>query len=119
MHIEIAYSIAGVPIRLTAERWFHKAIHAPMLIALLIVCVACQSVSTPAMSPSPSKTALPPGAIILRNGTVIDGTGATPIPDGLLALKDGKIIKQVCHPATMFTSRPGTYTTLRMVLPAV
>jgi imidazolonepropionase-like amidohydrolase len=35
---------------------------------------------------------LPDGAIVIRNGTVIDGTGTEPILNGLVAIKDGEIV---------------------------
>jgi len=62
------------------------------LYALLTMVVACQSAPVPTASPTASKPILPGGVIVVRNGAVIDGTGAGPILDGLVAIRDGEII---------------------------
>jgi len=62
------------------------------LYALLTMVVACQSAPVPTASPTASKPTLPGGVIVVRNGAVIDGTGAGPILDGLVAIRDGEII---------------------------
>ena len=62
------------------------------LYVLLMMLVACQSAPVPTAPPTPSVPALPGGALVVRNGTVIDGTGAGPIPNGLVAIQDGQII---------------------------
>jgi imidazolonepropionase-like amidohydrolase len=50
---------------------------------------------SPADTPVPTDTAVPlievKAQLVVRNGTVIDGTGAEPIPNGLVAIKDGRI----------------------------
>jgi len=60
--------------------------------ALLMILVACQSTPVPTASLTPSIPALPGGVLVVRNGTVIDGTGAGPLPNGLVAIQDGRII---------------------------
>ena len=82
----------------------NRLIQIVVLYVLPIVLVACQSTPAPAVSstvsiptlPAASPTAsiptLPDGTIVIRNGTVIDGTGAEPILNGLVAIKDGEII---------------------------
>jgi imidazolonepropionase-like amidohydrolase len=59
---------------------------------LLVASAACQSTPVPAASPTASVLTLPDGIIVIHNGTVIDGTGAEPIPDGLVAIKGSEII---------------------------
>lgn len=60
--------------------------------ALLVVLVACQSTPAPAISPTASIPTLPDDAIVVHNGTVIDGTGAEPTLNGLVAVQNGAII---------------------------
>jgi hypothetical protein len=62
------------------------------LYVLLILLVACQPMPVPAVSPTASIPTLPGGSIVIRNGTVIDGTGAEPILNGLVAIKGGEIV---------------------------
>jgi hypothetical protein len=62
------------------------------LYVLLILLVACQPTPVPAVSPTASIPTLPDNSIVIRNGTVIDGTGAEPILNGLVAIKDGEIV---------------------------
>jgi len=62
------------------------------LYVLLTMLVACQSAPVPTASPTVSIPVLPGGALVVRNGTVIDGTGAGPIPSGLVAIQNGQII---------------------------
>jgi hypothetical protein len=62
------------------------------LYVLPIMLVACQPTSAPAVSPTASIPTLPDGSIVIRNGTVIDGTGAEPILNGLVAIKDSEIV---------------------------
>jgi imidazolonepropionase-like amidohydrolase len=58
------------------------------------------STPVPTASPTPSIPTLPGGALVVRNGTVIDGTGAGPILNGLVAIQDGEII--AIGPETQF-----------------
>jgi hypothetical protein len=62
------------------------------LYMLLVMLVACQSAPVPAVSLTAAIPALPDGSIVIRNGTVIDGTGAEPILNGLVAIKDSEIV---------------------------
>ena len=39
-----------------------------------------------------AKLAIPAGAMVVRNGTVIDGTGSDPIPDGVVIIHDKRIL---------------------------
>jgi imidazolonepropionase-like amidohydrolase len=50
---------------------------------LLVALTACAAASA---------VALPSDVLVVHNGTVIDGTGAPPIADGLVAIKDGLIV---------------------------
>jgi imidazolonepropionase-like amidohydrolase len=70
----------------------NRLIQIVVLYVLPIVLVACQSRPVPTVSPTVSIPTLPDGTIVIRNGTVIDGTGAEPILNGLVAIKDGEII---------------------------
>lgn len=71
---------------------------AVLLLALLLIGCSKQSVppvpeGTPVSNgTTPSKIALPSGILIVHNGSVIDGTGASPIPDALVAIKNGTIV---------------------------
>ena len=51
--------------------------------------------SPPANTPAPADTAVPlidfEAQLVVRNGTIIDGTGPEPIPNGLVAIQDGRI----------------------------
>jgi imidazolonepropionase-like amidohydrolase len=52
----------------------------------------CQSAADSADLTLVSPSELPFDAIIIRNGSIIDGSGAEPVPDGLVAFKEGAII---------------------------
>jgi hypothetical protein len=58
-------------------------------LALLVVLVACGSQPAPGAATPQS---LPAGALVVVNGLAIDGTGADPIPDGLVAVQGGRIV---------------------------
>lgn len=64
-------------------------------LALLLVLVACGA--QPTLSPSPTvpytATAqpVPADALVITNGMVIDGTGADPIPDGIVVIQENRI----------------------------
>ena len=54
-------------------------IHNWMLVTLLVLLVACRA---------EARREHESGSIVVTNGTVIDDTGADPIPDGLVAIED-------------------------------
>ena len=37
------------------------------------------------------KISIPPGSLVITNGTIIDGTGASPIQDGIIVIQDDQI----------------------------
>ena len=74
-----------------------RLIHILVLCTSLVVLGACQNMPGPVVPP---QTILPSGVTIVHNGTVIDGTGAAPIPEGLVAIQDGTIIN--VGPETQF-----------------
>lgn len=59
-------------------------VHILPFCTLFVALTACMA--------TPSKIALPSGILIVHNGSVIDGTGASPIPDALVAIKNGTIV---------------------------
>jgi imidazolonepropionase-like amidohydrolase len=63
--------------------------------AALLALGACSRAPTPAPSPpatpTPTLQAVPPGAWVIVNGTVIDGTGAAPIADGAVVIEGDRI----------------------------
>ncbi len=73
------------------------------LLAVLTTCAPYPiSVSAPTRTPQP----VPADALVIQNGTVIDGTGATPIPDGSVVILKNKIA--AVGPAKDFLLAPET-----------
>jgi len=70
--------------------------------ALLLALQACTGAPQPSMPPAtlpaPMLQLVPADALVIENGTVIDGTGAAPIPDGMLVIQ-GERIMAVGHAA--------------------
>jgi imidazolonepropionase-like amidohydrolase len=66
----------------------HRIVCLFVLLAMLLAAVACRSPNAPA------EAAGPPGErpLVIRNGTVIDGTGAEPIPDGIVIIEGERIV---------------------------
>ena len=66
-----------------------------LAVALLLALDACTGVPAPVPSPTalptPALRSVPDGALVIENGTVIDGTGATPIVDGMVVIEDDRI----------------------------
>jgi imidazolonepropionase-like amidohydrolase len=59
----------------------------------LVACGGKPLPPYPSAVPSPpTLQAIPADALVIGNGLVIDGTGADPIPDGLVALSDTRIV---------------------------
>jgi imidazolonepropionase-like amidohydrolase len=52
----------------------------------------CQSAADSADLTLVSPSELPFDAIIIRNGSIIDGSGAEPVPDGLVAIQGNRIV---------------------------
>lgn len=64
-----------------------------VLLVLTLLLAACQPTAlTSPVTPTPERTLVPPGSLVLHNGTVIDGRGGEPIPGGLVAIRGGKIL---------------------------
>jgi imidazolonepropionase-like amidohydrolase len=65
-------------------------------LALLLVLVACGPQPTLSPSPTVPDTAtvqpVPADALVITNGMVIDGTGADPIPDGIVVIRENRIM---------------------------
>jgi imidazolonepropionase-like amidohydrolase len=63
--------------------------------ALLLALNACSGAPGPPPSPTappvPTLRPVPAGALVIANGTVIDGTGAAPIPEGVVVIEDDRI----------------------------
>ncbi len=63
---------------------------------LLLVGAACQGAPTSTPSPPtpmpPTLLPVPADALVIENGTVIDGTGAAAIPDGIVVLQGDTIV---------------------------
>ncbi len=59
------------------------------LCALLSTLLATAACGGPG---APVEAAVPPGTLVIRNGTVIDGTGAAPIPDGMVIIEGERIV---------------------------
>ncbi len=64
--------------------------------ALLLALVACGGEPHPSYPPRVPSTsrleAIPAEALVIINGLVIDGTGAAPIPDGIVAMWGNRIV---------------------------
>jgi imidazolonepropionase-like amidohydrolase len=87
------------------QRLLPIVICVPLIMLFLVACGASEPTKTPesptavpsppADTPAPADTAVPlievEAQLVVRNGTIIDGTGAEPIPNGLVAIKDGRI----------------------------
>ena len=63
---------------------------------ILLALVACDGEPHPfyssTMSSSPTLKTIPADALVIVNGIVIDGTGADPIPDGIVAMRGTRIV---------------------------
>ncbi len=87
------------------QRLLHIVLCVPLIMMYLVACGASEPTTTPE---SPTAVPVPPedtpvpvdtavslieveAQLVVRNGTIIDGTGAEPIPNGLIAIKDGRI----------------------------
>ena len=66
----------------------HRMVCPLALLVILLTAVACSGPDAPV------EAAGPPGGLplVIRNGTVIDGTGAEPIPDGIVIIQGGRIL---------------------------
>jgi imidazolonepropionase-like amidohydrolase len=60
--------------------------------ALLIMLVACGGEPHPSYPSTSTPQAIPADALIIVNGLIIDGTGADPLPDGIVALRGTRIM---------------------------
>lgn len=62
-------------------------------VLVLVLFAACHA-ETPTVPPRPNRLArvVSPDALVVKNGTLIDGTGAPPIPDGLVVIEGNKIV---------------------------
>ncbi len=73
------------------NRWL--VFHA--LVVLLLAGTACNgplpSPQSLATSPPPTPRPVPVDALVIENGTVIDGTGAAPISDGIVVIRADRI----------------------------
>jgi imidazolonepropionase-like amidohydrolase len=68
-----------LPNEVAAQGWGHR---------WLRVCQPVAPIALPAAAPEPTPG---PTAIALVNGTLIDGTGADPVPDAVVVVQDGRI----------------------------
>ena len=55
------------------------------MLVLLVGMAACGDVEPVAQTP------IPVGSLVIRNGTVIDGTGAEPVAGGLIVIQGERI----------------------------
>src|SRR5512136_2940425 len=64
-------------------------------VLLLLAGTACSgplpSSQSPATSPPPTLRPVPVNALVIENGAVIDGTGAAPIPDGIVVIQGDRV----------------------------
>ncbi len=58
-----------------------------IVVAALVVAGACGGSSPGGPSPSPT-----PGALAVVNGTLIDGTGASPVPDAVVVTRSDRVV---------------------------
>src|SRR5512136_1238876 len=74
----------------------HSSDFRAFALVLLLALSACggASPSTPSPTPQPAPTlqAVPAGALVIKNGTVITGTGADPILDGVVVIQADRIV---------------------------
>ena len=56
------------------------------LLSTLLAAVACSS------QRAPTEAAVPAASLVIRNGTLIDGTGADPIADGIVIIEGERIV---------------------------
>ena len=65
-------------------------------IALLLALAACSGAtpSSPSQTPraTPTLQPVPADALVIKNGTIIDGTGAAPILDGVVVIQADRIV---------------------------
>ncbi|MCI0475673.1 MAG: amidohydrolase family protein [Anaerolineales bacterium] len=59
---------------------------------LLVIGAGCQPAPTPEPGASFSAIPVAADALVVTNGAVIDGTGAPPIPDGIVVIAENKIV---------------------------
>ena len=67
----------------------------PLLLLLtlsLLLVSGCHASPAPDPVPSPTPETAAAPDLVLRNATVIDGTGAPPLRDGVIAIRDGLIV---------------------------
>jgi imidazolonepropionase-like amidohydrolase len=57
-----------------------------VLLSTLVAAVACSG------QEAPIEAAASPGALVIRNGTLIDGTGADPVADGIVVIAGERIV---------------------------
>jgi enamidase len=63
-----------------------------LLVLGISLAAACQPDATLVQTPTATAIALPEGVLVIHNGTVVDGTGAPPIPHGLVAIEGEEIV---------------------------
>jgi imidazolonepropionase-like amidohydrolase len=63
-----------------------KSLSLMLIIALLLAAAACSDPNAPAEAAGPA------GVLVIRNGTLIDGTGAEPIPDSMVIIRGERIV---------------------------
>jgi imidazolonepropionase-like amidohydrolase len=87
------------------QRLIPIVIYVPLFMLFLVACGGSEDTATQgsltavplaaADTPVTTDTAVSlievEAQLVVRNGTIIDGTGAEPIPNGLVAIKDGRI----------------------------
>jgi imidazolonepropionase-like amidohydrolase len=57
-----------------------------ILLSTLLAAMACSGQG------APTETTVPPAPLVIRNGTLIDGTGADPIADGIVIIEGERIV---------------------------
>ena len=65
-----------------------KSLSLMLTVALLLAMVACSGPNPPAEAAGPAG-GLP---VVIRNSTLIDGTGTEPIPDGIVIIQGERIV---------------------------
>ncbi len=81
-----------------------------LILGLLTLLCACTTAPIPITTlalPSPAPQTIPPNALVIHNGTLVDGTGAPPILNGIVVIEKNKIVA-VGH-ANNFLLTPNTH----------